>query len=157
VRQPTDGISFSLDGNVEYCSWQEIEGLVQKMATNIRTKTMKKYDGILAITNGGIIPARLLAEELGITRIMLIPVRNKRIVSPEMPHLEKTEKYLIVDDIYDTGNIYQKVSRVVQGFDCTFVFCMSRHHQEFGDYAKLLDHERWVIFPWERTRTGVPT
>lgn len=136
-------------GNVEYCSWQEIQDLVRKIAAGMRD-TVAKYDCILAIANGGIIPAKLLAEELGINRIMLIPVRDKQIVVAEMPKLEASKKYLVVDDIYDTGDICQKVAGATRGFDCTFVFCMSRYPQEFGAYGKLLNHKRWIVFPWEK-------
>ncbi|AIC14380.1 phosphoribosyltransferase [Nitrososphaera viennensis] len=137
---------------VEYCSWQEIQDLVHKIAAALHGKAIAKYDCILAIANGGIIPAKLLAEELGIRRIMLIPVHEKQIVEAEMPRLEAGKKYLVVDDIYDTGDIYQKVARATRGFDCTFVFCMSRYSQEFGAYGKLLNHKRWIVFPWEKTQ-----
>ncbi|HVX03456.1 MAG TPA: phosphoribosyltransferase family protein [Nitrososphaera sp.] len=138
------------DNGVEFCSWQEISELVSKIALEIRGKAAKKYDCILAIANGGIIPAKLLAEELGIDRIILIPVLNKQVVEAEMPQLEAGKKYLVIDDIYDTGDIYQKVAKFMKGFDCTFVFCMSRYHQEFGAYGKLLNHGRWIVFPWEK-------
>ncbi|AIF83575.1 putative phosphoribosyltransferase [Candidatus Nitrososphaera evergladensis SR1] len=138
-------------GDVEYCSWQEIQELTRKIATSLHDKAAK-HDCILAIANGGIIPAKLLAEELGIDQIMLIPIRNKQIIEAEMPSLQKGKKYLVVDDIYDTGDIYQKVARVMQGFDCTFAFCMSRYHQEFGIYGKLLNHKRWIVFPWEKAQ-----
>jgi hypoxanthine phosphoribosyltransferase len=139
------------NGPVEHCSWQEVQGLVRKIAAEIRKD---KYDCVLAIANGGIIPAKLLAEELGIDQIMLIPVRGKHVIEAEMPRLQEGKKYLVIDDIYDTGDIYKKVSRAIQGFDCTFVFCMSRYPQEFGAYGELLNHERWIVFPWEKTPTG---
>lgn len=139
------------DNGVEFCSWQEIQSLVRKLAAKSR-KAMENYDCVLAIANGGIIPAKLLAEELCIDQIMLIPVRNKQVVvEAEMPRLEKGKKYLVIDDIYDTGDTYQKVARATRGFDCTFVFCMSRYPQEFGAYGKLLNHKRWIVFPWEKT------
>jgi hypothetical protein len=31
---------------------------------------------------------------------------------------------------------------------------MSRYPQEFGAYGELLNHERWIVFPWEKTPTG---
>ncbi|MEO9362808.1 MAG: phosphoribosyltransferase family protein [Nitrososphaera sp.] len=138
-------------GDVEYCSWQEIQNLVRKIATGLRDRaSAEKYDCILAIANGGIIPAKLLAEELGIDHILLIPVRGKQVIEAEMPRLHEGKKYLVMDDIYDTGDIYQKVARATQGFDCTFAFCMSRYPQEFGAYGKLLNHGRWIVFPWEK-------
>jgi hypoxanthine phosphoribosyltransferase len=45
----------------EYCTWQEIEVLVEKLVRTMR-RSGRKYDVVLAITNGGIIPARLIAR-----------------------------------------------------------------------------------------------
>ena len=72
----------------EPCSWFEIHYLVKEVA---RQAAAKKFDSILAITNGGIIPARLLAEELGIDDIKLVPIRGKKIITSEMPALDKKE------------------------------------------------------------------
>ena len=137
------GHTYSED--VEYCSWLEIQVLVRKLAKALRGR----HDCIIAIANGGIIPARLLAEEVGIDRILLLPVRDKQVIEAEMPHLEKQIKYLVIDDIYDTGDMYLKVAKATLGFDCTFVFCISRYDQMFGVYGKVLNHKRWVVFPWE--------
>jgi hypoxanthine phosphoribosyltransferase len=46
----------------EYCSWEEVEYLIIVLADKIIKKSNKKYDIILGITNGGIIPARLMAN-----------------------------------------------------------------------------------------------
>ncbi|MGB7637607.1 MAG: hypothetical protein WBL88_08555 [Nitrososphaeraceae archaeon] len=62
----------------EYCKWQEVEVLVEKIVHSIQ-RSAKKYDVILTITNGGIIPARLIARELDLNHIQFIPIRNKKI------------------------------------------------------------------------------
>jgi uncharacterized protein len=64
---------------------------------------------LLWASNGGIIPARLLARELDIDYIQLIPVRNKELCKEELPLLLKDKKYLIIDEIYDTGATFSKV------------------------------------------------
>ena len=126
--------------------------MVKKLAFKIHT-SQKKYEIILGITNGGIIPARLIARELGIDRIQFIPVRNKEIQTDEMPLLHSGNKYLLIDEIYDTGNIFSKVYVVLKELDCDFAFLMSRYTHGHLDYvAKVLNHDRWVVFPWETKR-----
>ena len=132
-----------------YCKWDEIEFLIKDLATQLK-KAKKKYDCILAITNGGIIPARLLARDLDVELIQLIPIRNKVLVKSEMPCLLPQNKYLIVDDIYDTGNTYNKVVAAMKGFSCDFVFLMSRFDTCSGISSKILNHDKWIIFPWEK-------
>jgi uncharacterized protein len=55
----------------ECCTWQEVELLVQNLAYKIK-RSRKQYDAILAIINGGIVPARLMARELDINDIQFI-------------------------------------------------------------------------------------
>lgn len=136
----------------EHCTWHEIELLVEKISHTIQG-TGKKYDAILAITNGGIIPAKLVARELEINHIQFIPIRNKQLHMEEMPQLDKSIKYLIVDDIYDTGNTFTKVYDIVREFDFEFAFLMTRYKDNNAKLAaKVLNHKKWIVFPWERKR-----
>jgi uncharacterized protein len=141
----------------EYCSWEEVEYLIIVLADKIIKKSNKKYDIILGITNGGIIPARLMARELNIDYIQFIPVRNKELQREEMPLLHKDKKYLVIDEIYDTGDTFSKVYDVVKVVDNDFAFLMSRseqqcHHNIEAFVGKILIHNKWVVFPWEGTK-----
>ena len=135
----------------EYCSWEEVDILTKTIAQKIRNSN-KKYDAILGITNGGIIPARALAKQLEINDIQFIPVRNKKLYLKVMPILSKDKKYLIVDEIYDTGETLSKVDNVLKKFDYDFAFLMSRcryNGKPFAYVGKLLNHNKWIVFPWE--------
>jgi uncharacterized protein len=110
----------------EYCNWEEAEYLIRVLADKIIKKSNKKYDIILGITNGGIIPARLMARGLNIDFIQFIPVRNKELQREEMPLLHKDKKYLVIDEIYDTGDTFSKVYDVVKVVDNDFAFLMSK-------------------------------
>jgi uncharacterized protein len=142
----------------EYCNWEEAEYLIRVLADKIIKKSNKKYDIILGITNGGIIPARLMARELNIYYIQFIPVINKELQREEMPLLHKDKKYLVIDEIYDTGDTFSKVSEAVNVDDNGFAFLMSRyeqqqyHHNTEVFVGKILNHNKWVVFPWERTK-----
>lgn len=133
----------------EPCSWFEIHYLVKELARQINAKN-KRYDCILGVANGGIIPAKLLAEELGIGCIRLIPVHKKQVVASEMPALDRKKKYLVVDDIYDTGDICGKVAKAMKGYPHDFAFCMTRRDQNIGIAGRILNHDRWIVFPWEQ-------
>lgn len=135
----------------EYCSWEEVEILTKTVAQKILNSN-KKYNAILGITNGGIIPATLLARELEVNDIQFIPFRYKKLYTKMMPILPKDKKYLIVDEIYDTGQTLSKVDNVLKTFDCDFAFLMSRYRytgKPFAYVGKLLNHNKWIVFPWE--------
>lgn len=69
-----------------------------------------------------------MARELCIENIQLIPVRNNALDLKEMPVLLKEKKYLIIDEIYDTGSTFVKVYDTVKIFRCDFSFLFSRHN-----------------------------
>ena len=141
----------------EYCSWEEIRLLTQIVASKIK-RSNKKYDVILGITNGGIIPARLMALELDVDHIQFLPVRNKKLHIEEMPPLATDKNYLVVDEIYDTGQTLSRVKCVMQNFDCDYAFLMRRFNHvdsdEIGNetafIGKILNHGKWIVFPWEQ-------
>jgi hypoxanthine phosphoribosyltransferase len=149
------GVELDEKRSSENCLWEEVESLTKSVASKIRNSSGKnKHDAILAVTNGGIIPARLMARELDINHILLIPIRNRKLYEQEMPLLFHDKKYLIIDDIYDTGYTFSNVYRVVKGFDCAFAFLMSRYKTDNntveGAYVgKILNHDKWIVFPWE--------
>ena len=134
----------------EYCSWEEVEFLIKLLADRIQ-KSNKKYDVILGITNGGIIPARLMARELDNNYIQLIPVRNKKLHREELPLFYENKKYLVIDEICDTGNTFSKVADALKVVHCDFAFLISRYKHNSGALVgKILNHNKWVVFPWER-------
>ena len=129
-----------------YCTWQEVETLVENLASKIK-RSSKKYDVILAITNGGIIPARLIAREMNINDIRFILIRNKQLFMKEAYPLSKDKKYLVVDEIYDTGNTFFKVSDALIEFSCDFAFLISRYkNSNAKTVAKVLNHDKWLYF-----------
>lgn len=132
-----------------YCSWIEIEYMIKALATKIQ-KSNKEYDIVLGITNGGIVPATLMARELDIKHIQFIPVRNKILHKHEMPRLYRDKKYLVVDEIYDTGYTFRKVFHALNTIDCDFAFLVSRYAETSILAGKILNHSKYVIFPWER-------
>lgn len=135
-----------------YCSWQKVESLVKVLVTKIQ-KSNKKYDIVLGITNGGVVPAVLVAREMNIDHIQFIPVRNKHIQKKEMPYFYKNKKYLVIDEIYDTGYTFSKISDALRKVDCDFAFLVSRYPKSCGVLVgKVLNHDKYVVFPWERKR-----
>ena len=136
----------------EYCSWQEVESLTRVLAHKI-ISCRKEYDSLLSVTNGGIIPSRLIARELDINYIQFIQIRNKKLFKEEMPLLNEEKRYLVIDEIYDTGNTFSQVYDAVKTFNCDFAFLISRYKEIISDrtiyVGKILNHNKWIVFPWE--------
>ena len=92
--------------------WNDIDKLIKNICIKIKCKLknyLENYE-IIAITNGGIIPATIISYNLGIKNIHLFPIRNKKVIYKKIPFFETTKKYLLIDEIYDTGKTFQKTS-----------------------------------------------
>ena len=135
--------------HAEPCSWFEVHHLMREIAGQLKRRK-RKFNCILAISTGGIIPAKLLAEELGICDIRLIPIKDKQIVHDLLPRLDKDLRYVVVDDIRDSGATARMVSEILNGYYFEFAFCMSRYPDFNGTSGRILNHKRWIIFPWEK-------
>jgi len=135
-----------------YYSWDEVVSLSRLVAEQIKSEG-NKYDVIMGVTNGGIIPARLMARELSVNHIQLVPIRDKKLHEREMPFLFQEKKYLIIDEIYDTGGTFSKTYNEVKKFNCDFAFLVSRYNNtkifERSYVGQILSNSKWVIFPWE--------
>jgi uncharacterized protein len=138
-----------LDCVNEVISWNEIDRLIHELASKL-TRTGIKFAEVVGIANGGIVPARLIARDLDIDSIRFIHLRSGKIIKNKSLTLEKKTKYLIVDDILDTGNTYRRLSEYVRGYDCAFAFCVSRSFWPEVYAGKVLKHKKWVVFPWEK-------
>ncbi|NOJ29274.1 MAG: hypothetical protein DA328_03800 [Nitrososphaeraceae archaeon] len=146
-----NGINFNC-----YLNWSDIDELVQKTVKKVENR---RYDTIIGITNGGIIPARLIAREIDVDNIYFIYMLDKKVQNDLLPVFSKDKKYLIVDDIYDTGYTYTIVSQLLGNITigCDFMFLLSRYEIKndlidknsvfVGDF---LNHDKWIVFPWEK-------
>ena len=72
-----------------YLSWIDIENLIDIISNKIR-KGNKKYDTVIGIKNGGIVPARLISRELEIKDIEFIS--TKSVQTDEFYDIIKTIK-----------------------------------------------------------------
>ena len=136
--------------NNYYLDWDNIENLVKKTALKIK-KSNKKYDLIIGIKNGGIIPAILISRELNINDIEFITIRKNKIFKFNKFHKDK--KYLlIIDEIYDTGKTFSIVNEYFKRFEYDYACLVSRYRIPDNNKivtGKILNHKRWIVFPWE--------
>ena len=132
----------------EYYSWEKIIELVSQLAEEI-LKTNRRYSKIIGVERGGIVPAVLLSRKLKIKRIAILPIFRKKLITEDFPLFDKDSYYLIVDDIYDTGSTYSKIIEKIDANICDFAFLITRYEHKFGFTGEVIQHNRWIQFPWE--------
>jgi hypoxanthine phosphoribosyltransferase len=121
-------------------TWSEIENLI-----NILTKKLislnREFSSISTISRGGLVPARLLADHLGIDTIYV----NPKKIPPDS---------IFVDDIYDSGNTFKKIiNKVDTPSDFAYATLFARRGKRYPKqliYAKKTNTNSYVVYPWDK-------
>ena len=120
--------------------WSEIELIVKNLSNKI-SKLPRNFSSITTVSRGGLIPARLIADHLDIQKIF---VDKKKIDSNS----------LFVDDIYDSGETFDKiVKRVDDPSNLVFVSLFARHGKKYPKqllFGKKTNNDAYVVFPWDK-------
>jgi len=128
---------MTLEQNV---SWNEIDSLVELLCKKI-LKLNRNFSSITTLSRGGLVPSRLVADYLGIETIL---IDQKKISSDS----------LFVDDIYDSGDAFNKVfSKVDSPSKFVFVTLYARRGKKYPKnliYAKKTNNDGYVVFPWDK-------
>lgn len=124
----------------ETFSWEQIESLSQLLSKKINTLG-QKFNSISTISRGGLVPARLLADQLGINKIL---VDKNNIPSDS----------LFVDDIYDSGDTFKKILSVVENPE-TLVYAtlFARKGKQYPKqliFAQKTKGHEYIVYPWDR-------
>jgi hypoxanthine phosphoribosyltransferase len=129
-----------INSTSEKISWSEVEKLIKILSEKIISKP-QEFSSISTISRGGLVPARLLADHLGLDIIVVNP---KKIPSDS----------IFVDDIYDSGNTFKKIiNKVNQPSDFLYATLFARRGKKYPKqliYAKKTKHNSYVVFPWDK-------
>ncbi|MCD6484361.1 MAG: phosphoribosyltransferase [Candidatus Odinarchaeota archaeon] len=155
-------------------SWQNIENMCDKITEEIRKRNYQ-IDVIVAVSRGGLIPARILSDRLEVRLITSISIVfyddiGKRLNYPRLvqgisnEQLIKDKNILLCDDIVDTGESLELAINHLKELKPKNIISASllvKPHTK--RYPDIFEQETgaWVIFPWETKETikeiGDPT
>ena len=150
----------------QFHTWDEIDQLVTNHL--LPQLNADDYDAVLAITRGGMIPACLVSEILGIRNVMTAAVMfytdiEETLEAPiflQFPEdvLLVGNRLLIVDDVWDSGktaiHVRDRVRRA-GGRPTVAVIHYKPTKSQFPDdgpdyYAQETD--AWIVYPWDPER-----
>ena len=130
----------SKNHDAQKVSWTEIEKLVKIVSEKI-SKLSRDFSSISTITRGGLVPARLVADHLGIDTIL---VDQKKIPIDS----------IFVDDIYDSGNTFKKIlNKVDSPSDLVFVTLFARRGKKYPKqliFGKKTNSTSYIVYPWDK-------
>ncbi len=120
-----------------------------------------KWTGIIAVSRGGLVPAGLLARELGIRYVDTVCISsydhdNQR----EMKVLKRAEGdgegFIVVDDLVDTGGTAKAIRDMYPKAHFVTIFAKPAGRPLVDDYEVDIPQDTWIEQPWDMGVSFVP-
>ncbi|WP_135080114.1 xanthine phosphoribosyltransferase [Terasakiella sp. SH-1] len=141
----------------EVVSWAEIHKDTRVLARQLSKRA--PFKGIIAITRGGLIPAAIMARELGIKLIETVCVEAYRDdaaelsgsvnVMKEATQARDGEGWLMIDDLVDTGTTAKAVREMMPKAYFVTLYAKPEGKPLVDSFVKEVEQETWVFFPWD--------
>jgi len=151
---------------VLYLTWEEALKLCYSLAEKVMESGMD-FDAIVTISRGGLVPARIVSDVLGVDELFVVRskfwgIGGKVYAEPKVSIHEglsvNSKKTLIVDEVVDTGATMSKVVRLVKDFGASEVRTAVLHYKSTSSltpdfYVEKVENWVWIFYPWSFSET----
>ena len=114
------------------------------------------WNGIVAITRGGLIPAAIVARELDCRLIESVSVvtydeeeRGKPSVVKMPEAAGDGEGWLILDDLVDTGTTARVVRGLLPKAHFATIYAKPAGKPLVDTFVTEVSQDTWILFPWD--------
>jgi xanthine phosphoribosyltransferase len=127
------------------------------------------FQAMVCITRGGLVPAAIVARELGIRTIETIcvasydhttqgDIRIIKTVTPDITAIGggRGKGVLIVDDLVDTGKTARIVRRLLPEAHFATVYAKPMGRPMVDTFITEVSQDTWIFFPWDTGLTFQP-
>lgn len=139
-------------------SWDLLHRDARTLAS--RLATIGGFSAIVAVTRGGLVPAGIVARELGIKVIETIGVESYReetrqdAISVLKPLTETIlsrpgAEVLIIDDLVDTGATARVVREMLPKAHFATIYAKPQGLPLVDTYVTEVPQDTWIYFPWD--------
>ena len=123
------------------------------------------FQGIVAVTRGGMVPAAIVARELECRLVETISVVSyaEEAGTASAPTVIKSPiaagdgtGFLIVDDLVDSGETARAVRAALPNarFGCLYAKPAGKPHTDL--FVAEVPQDTWILFPWDTAPLFVP-
>jgi xanthine phosphoribosyltransferase len=133
-------------------SWEELHR--DARALSWRLAERGPFEGIVAVTRGGLVPAHIVARELDIRLIDTICVSSYDTEVQRPPEVLKGVQgdgagWLIVDDLVDTGQTGRVVREMLPEAHFATVYAKPAGRPVVDTFVTEVSQDTWILFPWD--------
>jgi xanthine phosphoribosyltransferase len=139
-------------------SWDQFHRDARALAW--RLSAAGPFDAVVAITRGGLVPAAIVARELGIRVIETICVASYdydkqgtisvlKTVSESIVGKDKGAGVLIIDDLVDTGATAKVVRELLPKAHFATVYAKPLGRPLVDSFITEVSQDTWIYLPWD--------
>jgi hypothetical protein len=143
-------------------SWQQFYKDCLFLGEKIKSKK-EKIDKIIAISRGGLVPARIISDYLSlpISNIVISSYTNlKQLKEPEVIEVAnmdlKDKNILIIDDVSDTGKTFIRALKHFANEKTKKILTASPYIKPKTQFIPDFYHksiDAWIVFPYDLRET----
>ena len=140
-------------------TWDSFQREARKLAA--RQLPASQWKGIIAVSRGGLVPAAIMARELGIRHVdtLCISSYDHNQQRNDLQVLKQVngdgEGFLIVDDLVDTGNTARVIRELYPKARFITVFAKPKGEPLVDDFEVSVGQDTWIEQPWDMSVTFV--
>ena len=146
-------MSDAYDKSFPVC-WEELHRTSKALAW--RLLELGPFEGIVAVTRGGLVPAAIVARELEIRLIETACIssyhgseQGRLDVLKGAPSAGSGKGWLIVDDLVDTGETAKALRAMMPEAHFATVYAKPNGRPLVDTFVTEVSQDTWIFFPWD--------
>jgi xanthine phosphoribosyltransferase len=136
-------------------SWEELHRYSKALAW--RLVELGQWNGLIAITRGGMVPAAVIARELEIRTIDTLCIASyDETEQGDLVVLKHVKQdvgdgtgWLVIDDLVDTGKTAKQVRALLPQAHFGTVYAKPEGRPEVDTFVTEVSQDTWILFPWD--------
>ncbi len=134
-------------------SWEQLHRDSKALSWRLHDRE-KPWKGIVAVTRGGMVPAAIIARELGIHYIDTVCITSYDWKAQGRAKILKSvegsgEGLLIIDDLVDTGATAKVVRNMLPDAYFATIYAKPAGKPFVDIYVTEVSQDTWILFPWD--------
>jgi xanthine phosphoribosyltransferase len=147
-------------------SWDQFHRDARALAW--RLTAAGPFDAIVTITRGGLVPAAIVARELGTRVIETVCIASYhdyktqgglqvlKGIAPDVAKFGEGKGILVIDDLVDTGATAKVVREMLPHAHFATVYAKPLGRPMVDTFITEVSQDTWIYFPWDMGLTFQP-